>query len=115
MKYQEFIYHNESERQFLEEETIYSLILKMFQQIKEDDKLLNNKDKGDLFNKEIAFKIEKELRPPFQDDYDNEIKGNSEMIILKPITIKKQQLSIETPYKHKYSFKERIRILFKGE
>lgn len=115
MEYQEFIYHNESERQFLEDEAIYSLVLKMFQRIKEDDIQFNHKIKGDLFDKEIAFKIEKKLRPPFQDDYGNEIKGNSEMIILKPIAIKKQQLSIETTYKHKYSFKERIRILFKGE
>ena len=72
MEFQEFIYHNESERQFLEDEAIYSLILKMFQQIKEDDMLLNHKLKGDLFNKQIAFELQKMLRPPFTNENGEE-------------------------------------------
>lgn len=110
---QEFIYHNESERQFLEDEAIYSLILKMFQQIKEDDILLNHKDKGDLFNKKIAFELQKMLRPPFVNDIGEEVKPQSERILLRPVNLIQQKL--EMPYKHKYNLKERIRILFKGE
>lgn len=113
MEFQEFIYHNESERQFLEDEAIYSLVLKMFQQIKEDDMLLNHKDKGDLFNKKIAFELQKMLRPPFTNDTGEEIKPQSERISLKPIRIIEKKL--EMPYKRKYNFKERLRILFKGE
>lgn len=113
MKSQEFIYCSESERQFLEDEAIYSLVLKMFQQIKEDDMLLNHKLKGDLFNKQIAFELQKMLRPPFTNDTGEEIKPQSERILLKPIRIIQQKL--EMPYKRKYNFKERLRILFKGE
>ena len=113
MEIQEFIYHNESERQFLEDEAIYSLVSKMFQQIKENDMLLNHKLKGDLFNKQIAFELQKMLRPPFTNDNGEEIKPQSERILIKPINIMQQKL--EMTYKRKYNFKERLRILFKGE
>lgn len=113
MEFQEFIYRNESERQFLEDEAIYYLVSKMFQQIKDDDMLLNHKVKGDLFNKQIAFELQKLLRPPFTNENGEEIKPQSERILLKPIKIIQQKL--EMPYKRKYNFKERLRILFKGE
>lgn len=113
---EEYIYHNEDERQFLENRYIYKLIERLFEYVKSDDEVVNHKKIGDIFNKKIAFKISKELIPQYQDDNYNIIKGNSERITLEQIPIKEIKLDIpKAIINPTYNFKERIKILFKGK
>ena len=104
LKIKEYVYHNEEERKFLENRSIGTLIESLFEDI------------GDIFDKKIAFKISKELIPPYQDDNYNIIKGSIERITLEQIPIQEIKLDIPQPIiKSKYNFKERIKILFKGK
>jgi len=116
LKIKEFIYHREDERQFLESQTIHEVIESLFEEIRLQDKIENHKDIGDIFDKKIAFKISKELIPPYQDDNYNIIKESSERITLEQILI--QEIKLDIPkaiIKPTYNFKERIKILFKGK
>ena len=89
-----------SERIFLEEKAIIDVFMQYLKEIKSEDSLYHN-----AFDREIAFTLQKEIN-----HYDDE---NKETISLYPMTIQKQKLEI--PIKKKYTLKERLRILFKGE
>lgn len=116
LKIKEFIYHREDERQFLESRSIYEVIESLFEEIRLQDKIENHKDTGDIFNKKIAFQINKELIPPYQDDNYKVIKENSERITLEQIPIQEIKLNIpKAIINPTYNFKERIKILFKGK
>lgn len=112
----EFTYEIEEERKYVERVHIEKLINGYLDEIKEIDRIEKHKKDGDIFGKKIAFTINKEVIPPYVDDYENRFKGWSERLILEPIKVNEVKLEIPKPlYKPKYTFKERIKILFKGE
>ncbi len=112
----EFSYETEEERKYAERVHIERLVRKYFDEIEEVDRLEKHKKDGDIFSRKIAFTINKEVIPPYVDDYGNRFKGWSERLILEPIKVNEVKLEIPKPlYKPKYTFKERIKILFKGE
>lgn len=109
----EFTYRTEEERAYIEKRTIYVLIDKLLKDIKEKDRIANKKEKGEIFGHKIGFVITKELVPPMMDDKYCILKEASERITLDPIQI--NEVKLELPYNQpKFSFKERIKILFKG-
>lgn len=115
MKNYEFIYTNEMERQAGEVSAIKSLISNHLDDVAECDRIENHKKYGDVFNRIIAFKLEYQLIPPYQDDNYNVIKMATERITLKPVEIQKR--IVEMPISiccKKLNFKERIKALFTG-
>lgn len=112
----EFTYETEEERKYVERVHTERLVRKFFDEIEEVDRLEKHKKDGDIFGRKIAFTINKEVIPPYVDDYGNRFKGWSERLILEPIKVNEVKLEIPKPlYKPNYTFKERIKILFKGE
>lgn len=112
----EFSYEVEEERNYLERINIEKLINGYLDEIKEIDRIEKHKKDGDIFGRKIAFIINKKVIPPYVDDYGNKFKVWSERLILEPIKVNEVKLEIPKPfYKPKYTFKERIKILFKGE
>lgn len=112
----EFNINDEEERNYLERVHIEKLINGYLDEIKEIDRLEKHKKDGDIFGRKIAFTINKEVIPPYVDDYGNRFKGWSERLILEPIKVNEVKLEIPKQLcKRKYTFKERIKILFKGE
>ena len=111
----EFEYRCEDERKILEEKYIYQCIEKLLEEVKEEDRMVNHKDKGDIFGHKIAFVINKELIPHYQDNNYNIIKNASERITLEKIYIQQMEMkTINTPIR-KYTFKERLKILIRGK
>lgn len=112
-EHNEFTYRNEEERDFLEEHAIYVVIDRLIKEIKEKDKVANHKDKGEIFGHKIGFVINKKLIPPAMSDDYVILKEASERITLDAIPI--NEIKLELPYNQpNFSFKERIKILFKG-
>ena len=112
----EFIYETEEERKYVERVHIERLVRKYFDEIEEVDRLEKHKKDGDIFGRKIAFTINKEVIPPYMNDYGNKLKDWSERLTLEPIKVNEVKLEIPKQlYKRKYTFKERIKILFKGE
>jgi len=97
-------FHNSEERKFMEEQAIIEVIMNYLKEVSGEDPLFN-----DIFNKPLGFTLEK--RTKFNDNYVQDIK--EETISLYPMCMREEK--IEIPYKRRYSFKERIKILLKGE
>jgi len=116
MKRTEFVYIAEEEREFLETKAVRQVIDMYLDDIKEQDRIVKFKKIGEIFDYDIAFKLHKIIIPPYEKD-GVKFKTWSERIDLEPIEIKRQEVKIDAPYQpfKKYSFKERIRILFKGK
>lgn len=112
----EFIYNGEGERKFLESRAVRQVIDMYFDSIKTQDRIIKHKEVGEIFDYDIAFKLHKTIIPPYEID-KAKIKPWSEIIELEPIEIKRQEVKLDVPYQplKKYSFKERIKILFKGK
>ena len=116
MKRTEFVYQVEEEREFLEPRAVRQVIDMYLDDIKAQDRIVKFKKVGEIFDYDIAFKLHRIIIPPYEKD-GVIFKTWSERIDLEPIEINKQEVKIDTfcqPFK-KYSFKERIRILFKGK
>lgn len=112
----EFIYRNEEERLLQERKAIYCIVADFLDEIKEIDRLEKHKKDGDIFGRKIAFTINKEVIPPYVNDYGNKLKDWSERLTLEPTKVNEVKLEIPKQLcKRKYTFKERIKILFKGE
>jgi hypothetical protein len=114
----EFIYNEglELERKFLESRAIRQVIDIYFDNIETQDRIFKHKEVGEIFDYDIAFKLHKTIIPPYERD-KVKIKPWSEIIELEPIEIKREVVKLDVPYQplKKYSFKERIKILFKGK
>lgn len=106
----EFVYQTEEERKFLESRSVRQVIDMYLDDIKAHDRV------GEIFDYDIAFKLHKIIIPPYEKD-GVKLKVWSEKIDLEPIEIKRQEVKIDMSYQpfKKYSFKERIKILFKGK
>lgn len=112
----EYCYYNEDERKFLEDKATYDIVVKLFKKIAEEDRFNSKKEKGDIFEKKIAFIIHKEKIPPFIDDNYIKIKDNTERLTLEQIPIQEVKYEPVRAYKPpKYNIKERFKILFKGK
>ena len=110
----ETCYQNEEERLFNEEHSILRVIGNYLDDLKEEDKIINHKKYGELFDYDIAFRLKKMINPPVE--YDGMViqKEWSERITLQSIKIERKEVKLEIPYVKKYTFKERLKILFKG-
>lgn len=114
-EFNEFTYRTEEERAYLEGRTIYVLIDKLIAETKEQDRIANKKEKGEIFGHKIGFVITKELIPPEMNSEYVILKEASERITLTQISIQTNEIKLEIPYHQpNFSFKERIKILFKG-
>ena len=98
-----FKFNNVEERNVMEDRVVLEVIMKYLKETGDNDPYHN-----DYFDREIAFVLKKQ--EGLLDCYSTERK---ETIYLLPISIQKQILKF--PIERKYTLKERIRILFKGE
>ena len=105
----QFSFHDEEERLNLERAYIQQIVFLYIEKIKEEF--------GDVFDHDIAFRLEKSLCPPFVEKASKEIYTLwCERIDLKPIKISRTKLELPKKYypAPKYTIKERLKILFKG-
>ena len=114
-EHNEFTYRSEEERDFFEERAVYATIDKFLKEIKEKDRIANKKEKGEIFGHKVGFVITKELVPPEMNNEYVILKEASERVTLTQIPIQTNEIKLELPYNlRKFSFKERVKIFFKG-
>jgi len=113
----EFQYNDNNERFYMETNAIRKLINNYLNEIENQDKITNFKERGELFDYNIAFKLTKQIIPPLKLDELGVVKDWSERVELMPIEIKTNKLEIPIDYQpmHKYTLKERLKVLFKGK